>query len=178
MSDIDVFAASLLEEAKRFLEKAGESNEAEAENAHLHASLMLAFSSLEAHVNSVADEIALRKNISVHDLGALLEKEVRSKDGEYFLSNSLKIHRLEDRIAILHRIFTGKPAAGAWKSKLAMATDLRNKLTHPKIVPTINSASVKRAIEAAIETIDALYGVVYKRRFPAAHRKLESKLTF
>ena len=178
MSNIDSFAASLLEEAKRFLEKAGENDGPEAEAANLHAALMLAFSSLEAHVNSVADEISLRKGIAPHDLGALREKDVQLKDGEYHLSSKLKIHRLEDRIAILHRIFTNKPAIGPWKSKLSSATDLRNKLTHPKEVPTISVASVKRAIEAVIETIDALYQAVYGKRFPAANRKLESKLEF
>jgi hypothetical protein len=178
VSDIDGFAASLLEEAKRFLEKAAESDGSEAENANLHAALMLAFSALEAHVNSVADEIAVRRDIGPHELGALLEKTVRLKDGEYYLSSKLRIHRLEERIAILHRMFTGKPASGPWKSKLAAATDLRNKLTHPKDVPNISTASVKRAIEAVIETIDALYVSVYRKRFPAAHRKLESKLGF
>jgi hypothetical protein len=178
VSDIDAFAASLLEEAKRFLEKAGDDDGQEAEDANLHAALMLAFCALEAHVNSVADEISIRKDINIHDRGALLEKEVRLKDGEYYLANALKIHRLEDRIAILHRIFTKKAAAGPWKSKLAAATDLRNKLTHPKDVPAITAAAVKRAIEAVIETIDALYLSVYGRRFPAANRKLESRLDF
>jgi hypothetical protein len=54
---------------------------------------MLAFSSLEAHVNSVADEIAIRSDISVHSKGVLLEKKVELKKGEFILLPSPKIIR-------------------------------------------------------------------------------------
>ena len=52
MSQIDDFAQSLLEESKRFLEKAQSEESAEGAHAYMHASLMLAFSPLEAHVRT------------------------------------------------------------------------------------------------------------------------------
>lgn len=179
MSDIDTFASSLLEESKRFLEKATESDEEEAISAFLHASVLLAFSSLEAHVNAVADEIASRQDVSVHDRGILLEMKVELRNGEFVLQgNDLKITRLSDRILVLHRLGMKPNVDGPWLGRLKAATDLRNKLTHPKSVPTIGVNPVRIAIEAVVETIDALYVAVYKTRFPAAYRRLHSKLTF
>ncbi|WP_338822571.1 hypothetical protein WDM22_00720 [Bradyrhizobium septentrionale] len=178
MSEIDAFASSLLEEAKRLLEKAGETSEPDAERAYLHSALLLAFCSLEAHVNSVADEIAARPMTTTHSRGVLLERRVELKKGEFVLQNSPQISRLMDRILLLHRLGPKPNLSGEWHGRLTTATDLRNKLTHPKSVPSLSAASVKKAIEAVIETLDELYIAVYKSRFPAAHRSLDSKLTF
>jgi hypothetical protein len=179
LNEIDAFAASLLEEAKRFLERAREAKDEEGEAPNLHAALMLAFCSLEAHVNAVADEISLRRNLSTQVLAVIKERELRLKDGEFILDqNKLKNYRIEDRILALHRVGVKPNIDGAWRASLAAALDLRNKLTHPKIVPAITEASVIKAIEAVIDTIDALYSSVYKRRFPAVHRRLQSKLDF
>lgn len=178
MIERDAFAASLLEEAKRFLERANEAKATAAEAPNLHAALLLAFSALEAHVNSVADEMAIRPDLSVHAKGALLEREVRLVKGEFVLDTRLKINRLEDRILLLHRIGSKPTPDGAWLSSLRSATILRNQLTHPKDVPVITPAAVVRALEAVIDTIDALYNAVYKKRFPAGQRKLQSTLSF
>lgn len=179
MSDIDAFAASLLEESKRFYELAIESNGGPGEQPNLHAALMLAFCSLEAHVNAVADEVAIRSGISVHDQALLLERVVELKKGTHSLHpKALKISRLEDRIFVLHRLGIKPNPDGAWAAGLASATDLRNKLTHPKVAPAITTGSVRKALEAVIETIDALYVAVYNRRFPAANRRLASRLDF
>ena len=57
MATFDVFANQLLEEAKRFLEKANDSSsDLAAEAAYLHAALTLSFCALEAHVNSIGEE--------------------------------------------------------------------------------------------------------------------------
>ena len=69
---------------------------------------MLAFSSLEAHVNSISDDIVERPEMTVHDKSVLLEREVRFEKGEFKLSNTLKMVRLEDRIQFLHVRFSGK----------------------------------------------------------------------
>jgi hypothetical protein len=55
MADFDVLSTELLEESKRFLEKAGESVDTVGKSAYLHAALMVAFCALEAGVNSIAD---------------------------------------------------------------------------------------------------------------------------
>lgn len=178
MMEIDAFAATLLEEAKRFLERASEAKGTSAEAPNLHAALMLAFCALEAHVNAVADEQATRKDLSAHTKAVLLEKEVRIEKGEFVLDSRLRMSRLEDRIQVLHRVGPKPDVSGSWLSALRAAIDLRNKLTHPKDVPNISIVAVTRAVEAVVETIDALYQAIYKRRFPAAQRKLNSSMDF
>lgn len=177
-SDIDAFASSLLEEAKRFLERAEEAKGEEGEQPFLHASLMLAFCALEAHVNSVADEIALRKTTQPHQRAVLQEKDLRLKDGEFVVEQNFKMHRLLDRILVLHQLGRAPNIDGDWRPALNWAIDLRNKLTHPKMVPNITTGAVKKAIQAVIDTLDGLYHAVYKKRFPAAHRQLQSEHAF
>lgn len=179
MQDFDVFASMLLEEAKRFVERAVESSGGAGEAPNLHAGLMLAFCALEAHVNAVADEMAQRGDQPPHVLGVLMEREVRLKDGKYELDNRLRLSRLEDRIHLLHGYFAIKSdIQGGWRMALAGALDLRNKLTHPKGVPTITVGAVKSALQAVIDTIDAMYRAIYDRPFPGAIRELASKLDF
>ena len=180
MSQIDDFAQSLLEESKRFLEKARDGGEASGIDAHLHAALMLAFSSLEAHVNSISDDFVDRPEMSVHDKAILLEREVRLEKGEFTLTSVLKMVRLEDRIQFLHVRFSGNPLDRnqVWWTRFAEATSLRNQLTHPKELLVIKPDAVERAIQAIIDTIDALYQAIYKRPFPAAARGIDSALTF
>src|SRR5258708_1732479 len=108
MPEIDDFASLLLEEAKRFYERANESIDSIAKGAYLHASLMVGFCAFEAHINSVADEVAERDGMSIHDISILREREVKLENGEYtILVDRLKMYRLEDRILYLHRLATG-----------------------------------------------------------------------
>jgi len=176
---IDDFARSLLEEAKRFLEKVDDDGDPAANEAYLHAALMLAFCSLEVHVNSVADDFISRPELSLHEKAFLLEREVRLEDGEFRIAPSLRIIRLEDRIRFLHVKF-GRPldASSPHWSQLAEAARLRNQLTHPKDVMVITKATVGRAIQAIIGTLDCLYQVIYKRGFPSAGIGLDSRLSF
>jgi hypothetical protein len=180
VSQIDDFAQSLLKESKRFLEKAQSEESGEGASAYLHASLMLAFSSLEAHVNSISDDFVNRPEMTVHDKSILVEREVRLDKGQFTLSNTLKMVRLEDRIQFLHAHFSGKPLQGQieWWSRLSDATKLRNQLTHPKEMVSIKPDTVERAIQAIIDTIDALYQAIYKLPFPAAVRGVKSTLSF
>jgi hypothetical protein len=179
LPDFDEFSSSLLEEAKRFLERAIEARGGSGEMPNLHAALMLAFCSLEAHVNAVADEMAQRNGLTPHELGVLLEREVNLTNGVYELENRLKIFRLEDRIYFLHSRFGIQPDIhGEWRGRLGNALSLRNQLTHPKGIPSITVEAVKQAIGAVIDTIDALYCALFDRPFPAAARGLGSKLEF
>ena len=179
MADIDEFAISLLEEAKRFLERASTESDPVGHAAYLHAALLLAFCALEAHINAVAEEFAGRPELSPHEQGILLEKEVRLEDGEFRLKG-LKIYRLEERFSFLHRKFSGKPVDknAGWWSELLGAIDLRNRLTHPKQAQSVNVNSVQIAIRAIIYSIDALYRNIYKKGFPAATRGLQSRVDF
>jgi|SRR6266550_4748647 hypothetical protein len=178
--NIDEFASSLLEEAKRFLEKATGGADASGAAAYLHAALMLGFCALEAHVNGIADDFArVRSDLSLADKGILLEKELRLEHGEFRLSG-LRMYRLEDRILFLHQKFGRAPldrTAPAW-GELLSAMDLRNQLTHPRRVPTITAGQVERALRAIIDVIDALFRGIYNRPLPAAGHGLQSKLVF
>lgn len=178
MTDIDVFATGLLEEAKRFLEKA----KAAAGNAaepYLHAALLLGFCSLEAHVNAISDDFIDRRELSVHERGLLLEQEVRLVEGEFELSG-LRMSRLEEKIAFLHRKFSGAPLdkSAQWWGDFGNATVLRNKLTHPKQRQALTIESVERAIRSVIGAISALYQNIYGRKFPAANLDLQSQMDF
>jgi hypothetical protein len=180
VADFDLFANQLIEEAKRFLEKAKESANSDAAAGHLHAALMLSFCALEAHINSIAEEFATRADLSAHERGILLERDVRLENGEFQLQPGLKVARLEERIEFLHAKFSGKPLnrASPWWSELIAATDLRNQLTHAKTVPTVTVAAVGNAIRAIVDALDVLYQSIYKRPFPPAGLGLQSRLTF
>jgi hypothetical protein len=179
LSEIDDFAGSLLEEAKCFLEKAEATDDQVARAAFLHAALMLAFCALEAHVNATADELSIRQELSIHERGFLLEKDVRFENGEFRLGG-LRMIRLEDRILFLHRKFGGVDLdrSASWWSDLASATTLRNQLTHPKCVPTISVEAVRVAVQAVIVGIDILFRAIYRRPFPVATRGLRARITF
>ncbi|MGY3618402.1 hypothetical protein [Bradyrhizobium sp. USDA 10063] len=180
MADIDDFATSLLEEAKRFLEKAQEAaSDPVAHLAYLHAALMLGFCSLEAHVNAIADEFAGRPELSQHETGFLLERDVKLENGEFVLGG-LRMSRLEDRLAFLHRRFSGKQldTQAPWWGQLRGAITLRNKLTHPKDAQPISGDDVELSLQAIISTLDALYQAIYKRGFPVAGMGLMSRVTF
>jgi hypothetical protein len=180
VAEFDHFADQLLEEAKRYFEKAKDSSDTIAEAANLHAALLLSFCAFEAHVNSIADEFSIAPNLSVHEKGLLLEKGVRLEGGEFQLQQSLKMARLEDRVKFLHAKFSGKPSGKTivWWSQLSSAIDLRNKLTHAKTVPAVTQAAVGSAMQAIVDALDGLYQAIYKRKFPPAKQGLQSRLTF
>jgi hypothetical protein len=182
VADVDEFANLLLEEAKRFLEKADECDNDEEERADLHAALMLAFCALDAHVNSIAMDFERRKTaFSAHERSVLFEYDVRLEDGDFVSKEAiLKIWRLQDRIQFLHKRLSGKAVdkTAPWWSELDRALDLRNELTHPKKVPTISIENVGSAIQAVIDAINALYLAVYRAKFPTANRGLMSDLNF
>jgi hypothetical protein len=180
VADIDLFANQLLEEAKRFLEKAKDSVDPIAKASYLHAALMLSFCALEAHVSSIGEEFAIRTDLSAHEKGLLLEREVRLIHGEFQVQPSLKMSRLEDRIEFVHTRFSGKflDRTAKWWAQLSSAMDLRNQLTHAKTVPLITEAAVASAIEAIIGALDVLYQAIYKRTFPSIGKGLQSRLTF
>lgn len=182
MASFDTFAGTLLEEAKRFLEKATEAaGDSAAQTAYLHAALNLGFASAEAHMNAVAEEVASHSEFSApHDQGVLLEKEVRLEEGRFRLKGS-RFYPLEDRITFLHVRIKGKlpDKQSQWWSDLKTAISLRNKLTHPKSnAPDVNIANVTAALSAVIAAVNAIYKAVYSKPFPLAARGLQSKLTF
>jgi hypothetical protein len=178
---MDEFAASLLEEAKRFLEKAGSCDNDSEGNANLHAALLLAFCSLDAHLNAIAMDFERRKEFEPHERSIMFECEVYLENGRFVTKkDKLKMWRLEERIQFLHRRLSNKPIdkQAQWWSDLAAAIALRNELTHPKKVTPVSVKTVSRAVQAVVDTLNALYLAVYKRGFPVASRGLLSDLDF
>jgi hypothetical protein len=171
---IDEFAT--LEESKHFLEK----HEATNSPAYLHAALNLAFCSLEAHVNAIAEEFMTRLELTAWDRAVLSEKAVELNDGEYSLTTRLKMHRLEDRVLYLCRRFSKKPIDRKSKewSQFKTAIQLRNELTHPKNALELTHQTVSNALSAVIEILDVVYRALYRRGYPHKYMRLASSLSF
>lgn len=170
MAAIDDFAALLFDEAKAFLEKAKSASTVEARTAYLHASLLVGFCSLEAHINSIADDFLTLSTLSLLDRSILSEKEIILEDGEYKLSDRLKMFRLEDRIEHLVKNFSTTPLdkRESYWGEFKAAIRLRNELTHPKTPPpTIDVSSAERALQAILEVLNTLYKNIYRRPHPS-----------
>jgi hypothetical protein len=180
VADFDAFADQLWEESKRFFQKAVEAPEKSGKTANLHAALMLSFCALEARVNSISEEASLRTDLSEHERGLVLERDVRLEDGRFKVQTALRITRLEDRIEFLHTRLSGKQIdkTEIWWAQLQTAIHLRNDLTHAKAVPEITELSVKAALQAILKTLDVLSRTIYNRKLPAADTGLHSALRF
>lgn len=181
MAEFDTFSGELLEESKRFLEKARESPDSVAKTAYLHSALLLSCSALEARVNAIAADAAQhRTNLTVHERGLLLEKDVRLEKGEFQMVEGLKMTRLDERIEFVIVRLSGKrlDKSKSWWGELMAAIRLRNALTHPKDVPAVTEKSVTAAIQATIDALNALSKAIYGKPYPAANRRLASKLQF
>jgi len=180
MSDIDIFAGLLLEESKRFLEKATVSADHGGKVAYLHASLLLCFASFEAHLNAISDDFGHREDLDVHDRAIMFEREVKLKDGRFELASTMKMYRLEDRVQFVYRRFSGEAidTTLAWWAQLQAATNSRNGLTHPKVHVQMTERNVSDAISAVVLALGAIYRAVYHKKFPAVGRGLDSKLDF
>ncbi len=181
MPEFDDFAAQLLEESKRFLEKAAVvENQPDVEGAYLHASLSVGFAALEAHINAVADDFLVREDLPLVDQSILYEQDIRLENGQFELSQQPKFYRLEERIRFLYRRFSGNDVdpGAQWWSQLRAGVRLRNKLTHPKEISRLSEASVGQAIQGIVDTLDALYHAVYQREYPAVRRGLSSEMEF
>lgn len=176
------FATELFEEAKRFLEKAKETQDKEGHKAFLNASLLLGVSALEAHINAVADEMFDREknHLNLLEQSILLEKDYTFVKGEFKLTKNLKIYRLVERIEFILFKFSGKTidTNSVWWSKFCNGVDLRNYLVHPKSKQDITYEQVKSALEGILGLLDAMYKALYKQRFPALGRRLDSRMQF
>jgi hypothetical protein len=180
MSGIDQFASKLFEQAKHFLEKAkGEDSEAGKES-YLNAALLLGVSALEAHVNAVADEMLMYRDISLLDRSILSEKDYQLENGEFKLINHLKMYRLLDRIQYLHVRFSDSSLdkTSNWWGQVNNAIHTRNSIVHPREKLLLKQEVVESSLQGILEALDALYRALYKKSYPALGRKLDSNLNF
>lgn len=178
--DIDALSVSLFEQAKRFLEKAIEEKGEEGEFPFCNAALLLGFSSLEAHVNAIADELALRSNLSVLEQSILMESEYKLEAGKFLLTDKLKMYRLEDRIQFILANFSvpGTPSDSTWWPDLKASIKLRNQLVHPKSGIQVKHTEVDRCLYAILNCLNHLYLSVFKKPYPSFNRALYSTLSF
>ena len=102
MTAIDEFASSLLDEAKRFLEKAAVRDAGE--TAYLHAALMLGFCSLEAHTNAISDDFSKGGDLSITDQSLLRRDE--SGRRVQFRPTKAQIGYLSPALQALQRVWT------------------------------------------------------------------------
>ena len=114
-----------------------------------------------------------RPELSVHERTLLQEKDVRPEAG-VFAAQGFRMTRLEDRYLFLHQRFGGTELDRivGWWAESSSAAELRNRLTHPKVVPQITVNAVQRAIQAIIDAIDSLFRAIYRKPFPARIRGL------
>lgn len=171
MLEFDSFINELFEEGKAFFEKGKQTEDESSKRAYFHASLLVAISALEACINSISGELLIdsyKEKYLLHEQALLLEKEVCFDRGEYILGERLKMARITDRIEFLYYKFTGKKLNGSilWYMQLKQSIDLRNKLVHPKEYVTITETTVERALLSVMETVNQLYLIIYKKKFP------------
>lgn len=183
MNEIDRLSNDLLEEAKRFLEKAMLASAGSTDRgAYAHAALLLCFSALEAYLNAVADELAARPNLGVLDRSILTERDFTLDDGRFQVTQRFKMYRLEDRLLYIVANFSPSgsqsPTTSPWWQKLKAGIDLRNQLVHPKAKVQVDPAAVANALTAILECLDTVYQAVFLRPFPPSKRGLQSVLSF
>lgn len=178
--DFDGFITQLIEESKAFYERAKKTSESIEKEAYLHSSLLLAMSSLEACINAIVEEILIepyRNHYDILEQSLLLERDISFKNGHYQLGKGLKISRVTERIEFLIYKYSGKelPQDENWYVMLKQSLDFRNKLVHPKEYIKITEKQVENAINAVLDTMNKLYLVIYKRKFPAYDMGITSK---
>ena len=185
MQEFDSFSNQLQDEAKRYLEKAKEIqyDNHDALEAFLHASLLLSMCALEAYVNAMSSELLsppCQNSYPVHEQALLLERDVKFEKGEYVVGNNLKMYRLIDRIEYLYFKFSGRKigADDTWYINLKQSIDTRNKLVHPKTNITLTITQVENTLCSILDTVNVLYGVIYKTGLPSYSMGLQSKYSF
>ncbi len=181
MSSFDKFSADLLEESKRFLELANNSETSVGETAFLHASILTGMSALEAYINSIAEELLTWPKFGLHEKALLGEKDIELKNGEFSLSEKLKIYRLTDRIEFLYYKFKSIKLSGKnekWWPDLKNSIKLRNSLVHPKEEIKITSERVEVLIQSIIDCLLCLSQIIYGKKFSFKNLGLQSKLSF
>ena len=180
MEKIDEFSNNLLEEAKRFFEKAKVESTIKSKDAFLHSSLLLAFSSLEAYVNGISDDFKDADSLNLYEKGFLLEKKISLKNGEFILEDRLKISRLIERIEFLFKKFDSSKLdkRSTWWHNLNKGISLRNSLVHPKEFTQISETQIESTLFAVIECVNNLFLAIYRRKLPSKSMGLDSKLMF
>ena len=176
-SEADAFSILLLDEAKRFLEKAN-AGSGDERVAYLHAALIVGFSSLESHLNGIADELSARPQESLLSKSILLEKELKVVKGKWELGRE-RFYSIEDRLSFLLAQYADKdPSTFPWWSELKSGIKTRNDLVHPRTAVELDPADIERYLGAIVSALNDVYFAVFAKGHPAFNRGLQSKMFF
>lgn len=179
MKEFDFFGEMLFEEAKYYLEIAkSEEDGSEHQISLLHASLLLSMSALEAYVNAVSEELVSNFHLDIYEKSLLSEKNIELDKGVPKLGKGLKMQRLIDRIAFIYSKYSMKELSDAdlWYMEVKQTIDLRNDLVHPKSVVQVTYTQVEKALWSVLNTVNALYLAVYKRKVPIYNYGIQAKV--
>lgn len=179
MKEFDFFGEMLFEEAKYYLEIAKSEEEgSEHQVASLHASLLLSMSALEAYVNAVSEELVSSFELNIYEKSLLSEKNIELDKGVPKLGKGLKMQRLIDRIAFIYSKYSMKELSDAdlWYMEIKQTIDLRNGLVHPKSVVQVTYTQIEKALWSVLNTVNALYLAVYKRKVPIYNYGIQAKV--
>lgn len=180
MKTFDQYSLILLEQGKRFLEKAKEDKTDDGKTAYLVASLLISCCSLEAFINGVISDFGSWSKFSIHERALLLEKIVKFDNGEYVILDQLQMTRLKDKIELLlHKFNSPKNyKQSKWWALLSQSIDLKNSISHPKEVKQLNNKQIEDVLESIIECIDFIFKAIYKKGFPNKKKGLNSQFSF
>jgi len=121
----------------------------------------------------------LRRELSVLSGSVLEEREFQTQDGEFVLTDNLKMYRLTDRIEFLHKRFRKAiDRTAPWWGELKKAIDYRNFAWPPERGTRNKRRIAKAALEAVLDCLQVLYKAIYHRGYPPKPRGLDSIMTF
>lgn len=94
------------------------------------------------------------------------------------LGKGLKMQRLIDRIAFIYSKYSIKELSDAdlWYMEIKQTIDLRNGLVHPKSVVQVTYTQIEKALWNVLNTVNALYLAVYKRKVPIYNYGIQAKV--
>lgn len=171
------FGEQLFEEAKYFLEKAKQEEEqSDKQTAFLHSCLLLGMSSLEAYVNSIAEELCMSFVLDEYEKSVLSEKEIKIKKGKIVVDKNLKMFRLMDRIEFIYCKYSHKDITedDKWNVNIKQTIDMRNNLVHPKQMINLTYVQTERALDSILITVNVLFNAVYKKNVPIFNYGLQA----
>lgn len=180
MTNFESFSNALLEQAKRFVEKAKIEKNEQAISAYLNSSLLLFVSSLEAYINGIADDFSSSPQFDLVEKAFLAEKEIELDNGKFIISKRLRMSRLIERIMLISSKFDeGKNIKSEWWwSSLVSGISLRNEIGHPKRDTILKLEQIETSGSAIIECINYLFTKIYHKGLPTYGMGLQSQFDF
>lgn len=180
MNSFDEYSDRLIENSKFLYLKAVITKNENAKQAFLQSSILIAYCALDAYVYSICEELFENDRISIFEKSFLVEKDLAFINGKFSLSNNLKMTRITDRIEYLFNYFGHNPVNKNthWWNQIKDGYKLRNNIVHPKQTKIISEGDVEKSILSISECINALFKIIYKRKYPLHSKKLDTRCNY